>query len=153
MFTNRSGWPLQAISEFTGLFGLARKNLFKKGAESRTEFGGNQPPKRLPHQTGTFDSDQHCPGQIGLKDGTGWGEAKIAARCKIVEVGVIFQRHLQFIPGLLQLGVLHFQFNLMDLQFVEEPPGIRSGLRRARFRFLLLPQPGFGPTAQLNGIG
>ena len=107
--------------------------MFKKGAESRTKLGGNQPPKRLAHQTGTFNTDQRCPGQIGLKDGTGCGQCKIAARCKIIEVGVILQRRLQFIPGLPQLGVLHFQFNLMDLQFVKQPPGIRSGLRNVGF--------------------
>jgi hypothetical protein len=51
-----------------------------------------------------------------------------------------------------QLGVLHLQFNLMDLQFVKQPPGIRSGLRDASSQFLLLPQPGFGPTTQLSGL-
>jgi hypothetical protein len=52
-----------------------------------------------------------------------------------------------------QLGVLHLQLNLMDLQFVKQPPGIRSRLRHASFQFLLLPQMGFGPTAQFCGLG
>jgi hypothetical protein len=43
--------------KITGLSGLACKNLSEKSAESRTKPGGNQPPKRLAHQTGTFDSD------------------------------------------------------------------------------------------------
>ena len=139
--------------KITGLFFLAGKNLFEKSAERRTKPGGNQLPKRLAEQTGTFNADQRCPGQIGLKDGTRCGEGKISARREIVEVGVILQRHLQFIPGLPQLGVLHLQFNLMDLQFMEQPPGIRSGLHHASFQFLLLPQLGFGPTAQLGGLG
>jgi hypothetical protein len=43
--------------KITSLFDPARKNLFKKGAEGRTKLGGNQPPKRLAQQTGTFDYD------------------------------------------------------------------------------------------------
>jgi hypothetical protein len=63
--------------------------------------------------------------EIDLSDGAGGGEGKIAGRREIVEAGVIIQRHLQFIPGLPQLGVLHLKLNLMDLQFVEQP--LRGG--------------------------
>ena len=118
--------------KITGLFGLDRKNLSEKGVESGTAIGGNQPPKRQPHQTGTFDSYQRCAGQVGLKDGARWREGKITAWSEIVEVGVIVQRRFQFIPGFTQLGVLHLQLNLMNLQFVEQPFGFGAGLRRAR---------------------
>ena len=122
--------------KITGLFGLLRKNLFEKGAESRTQPGRNQPAKTLAHQTGTFDSNQCRASQVGLKNDPRRGEGEIAARRKIVKVGIIIQGHLQFIPGLPQFRVLHLQLNLMNLQFVEQAFGV--GVRLWNHRLVLL---------------
>ena len=46
---------------------------------------------------------------------------EIAHRREIVEVGVFLQQDLHPVSGLLEFRVLHLQFNLVDLQFVEQP--------------------------------
>ena len=85
--------------------------------------------KRPAQQTGTLDAHQLGPGEIELADGPIGRESKITCRREIVEVSVILQRRLQFIPGLPQFGVLQFQFNLVNLQFVKQPLRIGLGLR------------------------
>jgi hypothetical protein len=45
---------------------------------------------------------------------------------------------------------LHFQLDLVDLQFVEQAPAVSFGSGRGRFR-VLLPEALLGTTAQLGG--
>jgi hypothetical protein len=65
------------------------------------------------------------------------------------------QEHLHLRVRLPKFLVLHFQLDLMDLQFVNEPRGV---IRRALipvFQLLTLPllaQPFFSAAAQLGGI-
>jgi hypothetical protein len=57
---------------------------------------------------------------------------------------------------LLEFRVLHLQFDLVDLQFVEQPPGVglRLGISGLSPPFALpLTQLSFGVAAQLGGIG
>ena len=87
---------------------------------------------------GAVHPHQICPRQIHLNDNTNGAERKIAHGREIVEVSVILQRCLPIVPRLPQLGVLPLQFNLVDLQLVEQLPRIRSGFRPANFKLLLL---------------
>jgi len=69
--------------------------------------------------------DWHA-GQVHLHDHARFINGEIAHRCEIVEAGVFLQRRLKLIPGFLQLSVLHLEFDLVDLQFVEQPTGVGS---------------------------
>ena len=82
---------------------------------------------------GAFHPNQICPREIHFNDNPSDTERKITHGREIVEVSVIRQRCLPFIPRLPQLVVLHLQLNLMDLQFVEQLPRIRPGLHPANF--------------------
>ena len=119
------GQPAQAQQlEIGGLFGRARKDPLEEGVAGGTLIGSKQLADGSPHQLGALDSDQAGPGEIDKLDDAVFGEGEITDRREIVEVGVILQRHLQIVPGLPQLGVLQFEFHLMNLQFVEHPPGV-----------------------------
>ena len=45
---------------------------------------------------------------------------------EVIELDVFVPRQLELFLGLAQLGILHLQFDLVDLQFVEQP--LRLGL-------------------------
>jgi hypothetical protein len=49
---------------------------------------------------------------------------EIAGWREIVEVRVFFQQHLHPVPAFLEFLFLHLQFNLVNLQIVEQPLGI-----------------------------
>ena len=47
-------------------------------------------------------------------------QSEIACRRKLIEVGIEFQRRLGFCSSLLKLLVLHLEFDLVNLQFLNE---------------------------------
>jgi hypothetical protein len=73
---------------------------------------------------GSFDAKQCGSSQVHLQDSPLCIEGEIADRRKIVEISIFLQGDLQRVPSILQLGVLHRQFDLVDLQFVEQPLGV-----------------------------
>jgi len=78
-------------------------------------------------------------------------EGNIAHRGKVVKVGVLFQRGLQLLPGQAELIILHLQFDLVDLQLMEEPLRFLLGLGWIQLRHLGA-QPLFRLSAQLGSF-
>ena len=133
--------------------GPARKDLLEKGMKLGTCFNGQQPGKGPAHQPRALPADEHGAGEIDQPDGAVGGEREIAHGREFVEIGVLLQRNLQIIPDSLHLDVLHLQFHLMHLQFVELPlrVGFQNRPPRLRLQFLpLLPQFGFGLAVQFR---
>ena len=52
---------------------------------------------------------------------------EVANRRKSEQVLIPLRRLLGYCPGTLQLLVLHFQFDLMDLEFVEQRANVNLG--------------------------
>jgi hypothetical protein len=50
----------------------------------------------------------------------------------------------------LKLCILHFQLDLVNFQFMDQPLGVFLGTRRLQIRLFLI-QPVFGTTPQLGG--
>ena len=66
-----------------------------------------------------------APVKVHLQNLTLFIQREITDGREIVEVGIFFQQSFHPVPGFLKLGILHLQFNLVDLQFVEQPLGVR----------------------------
>ena len=60
-------------------------------------------------------------GQVHLQDVPAPIQRHITDRRKIKEVGISFQAGLDLQPRPVQVFILHFQFNLVHLQFLQEP--------------------------------
>ncbi|HBA86979.1 MAG TPA: hypothetical protein DCZ75_03020 [Geobacter sp.] len=56
-------------------------------------------------------------------------EGKVTDWGKIIEFGVLIQQHLYIISGLADLGILHFQFDLVDFEFMEKSQSLNHRLR------------------------
>ena len=97
--------------------------------------GKNLPPfgirnklgKGFTQQLGWFGSQQLRSGQIDLANQPLRVEDEIADRGKIVEFRKLVPRQLQFLPGKAQLFVLHFQFDLVDRQFMDKSLALTLG--------------------------
>ena len=57
---------------------------------------------------------------VGFQDQATRGEAAIAHRGQIVEIEIPRLGNFQFLPGLQQFLVLKFQFDLMNLEFMNQ---------------------------------
>ena len=68
-----------------------------------------------------------APARFSLADGPVPIQGEIADRGEIVEVGVFLQQRLHLVLGVLEFLVLHLQFDLVDLQFVEQPLRVGFG--------------------------
>ena len=100
-----------------------------------------------------FSPQQLCAGKVELGDQAVGREREVADRREVVQFGVAGQRRFEFGTGLTQLLVLHFQLDLMHLQFVQQSQLIglgRGGCRRLCHRPRL--QTRFSVGAQTVGI-
>ncbi len=100
---------------------------------------------RLPEQRVPGDAQQGCYGQVGFEDQPLFGNGAIAHGRQVIEVEIACPRRVQFHLHPAQFRILHLQFDLMDMQFVEHLPRFRrwDGFRGFRRMGDL-----FGPTAQ-----
>jgi len=103
--------------------------------------------------TGRLDTEQARRAQVGLADRSVAAEGEVAHGGKVVQVGILTKKRFHIGPRPRQFLILHLQFDLVHLQFVEEALG--SCLRRGRSRFSLLAcaQLCFRPAAKFRGIG
>jgi hypothetical protein len=65
-------------------------------------------------------TEQGGRGQIQLLDDSLPGQAEVADRRKIVEIGIAVARVLQRLLGFPQVLILHLQLHLMHLEFQEK---------------------------------
>ena len=103
---------------------MVGKDPLEEVRESATKRQGHQQPKTPPQQPLALNPYHDCPGKIGQPDGPIGRQGEIAHGSEIVKVRVILQRHFQLRPALLQLGVLHLQFDLVHLQLMQQLLGI-----------------------------
>ena len=130
---------------------LALKYLLEKSAESRPAGCGDEMSEASVDQCGSSDPQQTGPRQVRLANDPFAVKGQVTHRREIVKVGVFLQQRLRRFPGFAEFLVLHLQFDLVDLQFVNE--ALRVGFRPdwAGLR-LLLPQALFGAAAQFGGL-
>ena len=112
------------------------------GPKEPLEALADQPAPRLTQEVG--------PGTVREADRAVGGEIEETHRCHVEKVSVAVEGGFQLNAGREQLGILHFQLNLLDFQFVEEPAGVGRAERRAwaGLRFELC----FGRAAAGGGI-
>jgi len=77
--------------------------------------------ERPADQQGALTSQEAGAGEVGLDDRPAGVEADEAGRREIVELEVAVLQRFRLLPRIDQLIVLHLQFDLVDLQFVDEP--------------------------------
>ncbi len=96
---------------------------------------------RLAQQPGSGEVKFPDPGRVVQGHIPQWG--------KVVEIGKLLGARGGFPVRAAQLCVLHLQFDLVDLQLMEESLGVGAFPECARVPTLLL-QPGFGASAQVG---
>ncbi len=113
--------------------------------------GKDEASQRLPGQIASGHAEQTGPREVGLQDQTLFADGEVAHRRKIVKIKIPCPRGFEFALRPPQLLVLHLQFELMHLQFVEQPLGF---LGRNRFPSLGLRAANqfFRPAAQVGDI-
>ncbi len=111
------------------LFSGPGEDLFQEGQKDRLARRGHKTRQAPVDEPGPFHAEQGGSRQVHLQDPALFIQGEIADRGEIVEVGVFLQQRLHPVPGFLELGVLHLQFDLVDLQFVEQPLGVGCRLR------------------------
>jgi hypothetical protein len=67
-------------------------------------------------------AEQRGAGQVYLQDPALLVQAEVAYRGKVEKIAVLVRRFLRLHLCAQQFIILHFQFDLMDLQFVEQRP-------------------------------
>ena len=113
-------------------------------------FGGDKAGQRLFQQRRFGGPEQAGAGQIGLQDQPVFGERQIADRRQVEQIEIAGPRRFQLLLGAAQFLILHLQFNLVNLEFVQR---LADGLGRQRHRAFRnrgvtgAGQP-FGPVAQ-----
>ena len=129
---------------------LERECFFQEGLETTPVRLANEIPKPPARQPGAFRPQHARPGQVQLADRPVAAKGHVAHRGKIVELGVALQPRFHLRPRPAQLLILHLQFDLVDLQFVQEAQFF--GLCRSTGVGLAGSQPLFCPAALLGGI-
>ena len=76
-----------------------------------------------------LDSEQDGAGQINVEDGAFGVDGDVANRREVIDVGITRTQGIGFVVGDTKFFVVHFQFDLMDLEFVHQMFGI-PGLYR-----------------------
>jgi len=126
--------------DLLGLPGLGCKDSLEEVVESRSIRPGEQLLETPPRQLGAPEANEACASQVHQANGAIGGEVEIADRREVEKVGVALYPGFALSPARLKFLVLHLQFDLMDLQFVLEPPLIGLGLRRLGCGFLFEPR-------------
>ena len=67
-----------------------------------------------------IDPQQHRRNQIDPRNQPVGGDGQIADRRRFIQVGIALVGGFEGHPGLLQGLVLHFQFDLMNLEFMQQ---------------------------------
>ena len=83
---------------------------------------GDEPAEKLLDQSASVRAQQGRSGKVGLQDLPLLADGAIAHRGQIVQVEIARPRGVQFRLGPAQFVVLHLQFDLMHLEFMEHPP-------------------------------
>ena len=115
-------FPISLDFDFAGLLAAGLQRLSQQLGEPSAELRCHVLSEPLPERRAPVQPQQRRPGQVDLQDSTLLVQAEVADRGEVEQVMVLVGRLLQRLPGAQQLLVLHFQFNLMYLQFVEQAP-------------------------------
>ena len=114
------------------MFAGAGKDRLQKGRESRPARQIHKTSQRLVDQSGALDTKQGGAGQIDFQNQPFLIDGEVADGREIIEVEIGFQQRFHLVARRLQLGILQFEFELMNLQLMEKPMGI--GLRAWQHR-------------------
>ena len=99
----------------------ALEDLLQKGFAGRDVGLGNEMTEPAVQKRGALEAEKARPGEVHLADGAVGTQGEVAHGGEVVEVQVALPLRLGLIPRLFQLFVLHLQFDLVDLQFLDEP--------------------------------
>ena len=78
----------------------------------------------MPGQYAAYHAQQRRQGQVGLNDQPGLVHIAVAHRGQVVKRYIARPGGVQGILGLAQLFVLHLQFDLVHMQFMEQQLGL-----------------------------
>ena len=128
-----TGCPSLEELDLAGLLGVAGQHplaeIGKRGAVLR----GHELPEPFLHRGLAVQAQQCGPGEIDFQDPPLVVPDKIPNRGEIEEFEVLLGCLLGRRLGPLQFLVLHFQFDLMDLQLVEQGANVCLGRRQFAF--------------------
>ena len=116
--------PLFVERHFAGLWGAVLKHLLDEAVPSGAVAVANEDREAPAHQPVALHSQQARSGEVRAADRPVPRQGEIAHGGKVVEVSVLCHRRLQPGPRLQQLLLLHLQFDLLNLQFVDEMLGV-----------------------------
>ena len=108
-------------SDLASFYALSSQDVFQVTEKNLPPVCiGNKTGKRSIDQESPLDPEELCAGKIYLLYHSSYIKGEIADRGKVIEFGIGVPRYLKFIPGLEEFCILHLQFNLMDLKFMDE---------------------------------
>ena len=136
--------------DFAVLPGGSHPHSLQKGVERGPGLRRDEDPQSPIDQAGAFQPEQRRSGQIRFPDRPVVGHGQVAHRRKVVEIGIFFQAPLELLAQLQQGVVLHFQLDLVNLEFMEQAVVVRIALAAADSD-PLFPQPRFRLLAQRFG--
>jgi len=129
------------------LVGFAQ-TFSRKIVEGVTVILRDEQPEAPVYQPGTRDAEQARPGQVHLPDCPLAVEGQVAHGGKVVKFSITRQTRFHRRSRRLEFLVLHFQLDLVHLQFMDQPLGCPFRWRNR----LTLVQPRFGAAAPFAGI-
>jgi hypothetical protein len=104
-----------------GLVGLGGKDLLDEGIEGGSIGARNEGREALAQQTGALEAEQARAGEVRLGNHAITLQREVGHGGEVVDVGVAGYRRFHLGPRVPQFLVLQLQFDLVDLQFVQEP--------------------------------
>src|SRR5215510_10873573 len=90
-----------------------------------------KPDKRLTNQLSSRDAQQHAGTQIRFPDHSFPIECDMAGGSKVIQFRVSVTCRLQLELGSPELLILHFQFNLIDVEILDQLPQVPEARGRA----------------------
>ncbi len=132
---------LRAVSpderRFANLFACPAEDALKKREKDDATFLDDERRQIAVEQVRAAQTEQRRAGQVDFQNATCFVEREITDWREIVEVGVFLQQRFHAAAGFLEFGVLHFQFDMVDLQLVQDALGVhchfRFGMRSCIF--------------------
>ena len=112
------------------LLGVGRQHAPAEIGKGGAVFQGHELPEPLLDHGLSVQAQQGGPGQVDFQDPRLVVPEEIAHRGEVEEVVILLRGLLGLRLGPLQFLVLHLQFDLVDLQFVDQGPRVDLGRGR-----------------------
>jgi hypothetical protein len=121
--------PLFFLCEFklSAFLSFGREDLLQVCLKCGALAGGDQHAEGATNELGSSDVNHGCTCEIRELDAAFAGEGEVADQCEVIELCVFIQQSLRLVPCTAEFRVLKFQLNLVNVEFMEHPPGVGIG--------------------------